>query len=95
MHDRFGRYRGYKPKKCGECSNFKRYKYRGKTYKKCCIYGESNSEATDWNVSYEACNMFNNPYDGTPIIEVLKCSKRPKEDKPIKGQITFNDVLGR
>lgn len=94
MHQKYGRYSGCMPQICGECSNFKRYRYRGKNYKKCSVYGESHSEATDWNVSFEACEMFNKNYEGMPIIDILKRSLRPKNDELLDGQITFNELIG-
>jgi hypothetical protein len=94
MHQLFGRYKGQEAKQCSQCSNFHRYRYQGVNYKKCEAYGETHSEATDWNVSYEACGLFNQGYQGTPVIDLLKHSSRPKEDTPIDGQITVDEWLG-
>lgn len=92
MHRLFGRYAGLEAKQCKDCSNFYRRRV-GKLYRKCDIYGDSASESTDWNASFEACGMFNQEYSGTPIIDVLK-SKKGKPDAPIKGQMSLSDLIG-
>ena len=93
MHEIFGRYKGAEPRVCKECSNFARQRY-DKVYRKCTAYGNTCCEATDWNASYEACGLFNQTYSGTPVIDLLKHSPRPKEDIAIKGQITVDEWLG-
>lgn len=82
---------------CKECSNFFRYQYRGKMYRKCEVYGATHSEATDWNASYTACRMYNKPIDKyhVPIIERLKrLPKGPKQQEtPITGQISIDELI--
>jgi hypothetical protein len=94
MYQYFGRFSGNSSAQCKSCCNFHRYHYRDKDYKKCEAYGESNSEATDWNVSYEACGLYSMDYSGTPIINLLKHSARPKAEEPLAGQISIDKWIG-
>ena len=72
MYKLFGRYTGKQSKQCKDCCNFIRKEYN-RTYFKCLVYGDTDSEATDWRASYEACGMFNNrSYTGNKIIELVK-----------------------
>ena len=71
---------------CKDCMNLRTHFY-GRSYHKCCVYGESNSQATDWNVGNIACGMFNRKYNGVPVIELLKHSK--KQDAQIDGQVSI------
>lgn len=87
MHLRFGIYLNMPPNKCKDCSNFRRYHYRGKTYSKCVVYGESNSQATDWNGRNVACGMFNKDYNGTPIY-----MRHFRKDIPLDGQISLMEI---
>ena len=52
MHRFFGKDEAHT---CGECNNLCSYRYRGKTYRKCEIYGVTNSEASDWAKRWTAC----------------------------------------
>lgn len=92
MHQIFGRYSGQEPRQCRDCNNFIRKKYT-RVYRKCLIYGNTSSEATDWNASYEACEFFNKSYKGNNIINILKRSPRAN-NKPLDGQISFNEWVG-
>jgi hypothetical protein len=74
---------------CGECSNFKRYRYHSKLYRKCTVYGVTNSEASDWAKKYEACGMFNQEYTGRPIIELVKHNSNSEPEPLLDGQIIF------
>ena len=74
---------------CGECSNFERYRYHGKLYRKCTVYGVTNSEASDWAKKYEACGMFNQEYNGRPIIELVKHNSSAEPEPLLDGQIIF------
>ena len=82
MHQMFGKTEGL----CRDCSHYQRYHYRGKPYRKCEVYGITNSEASDWVGRYQACGLFNKsyPYKDSPIIRYLRCEKEP--EKPIEGQ---------
>lgn len=87
MHQQFGK--SAESHICGECSNFRRYRHHDRFYKKCTVYGETNSEASDWAKKYEACGMFNEEYNGKPIIEIVKHNKRVEPEPMIDGQITM------
>lgn len=81
MRFKFGTEFGHQ---CKECKNLCFYEANRK-YFKCSVYGNTNSEASDWKLSYEACGMFNKDYDGLPVIKLVSTSK--KEMPQIKGQI--------
>lgn len=86
MHKRFG----VVADRCKNCSNLCQMAYRGKTYYKCLVYGNTQSEATDWRLSYMACGMLNQEYKGTPIIEMAKRQMRVASGtEPIEGQISM------
>lgn len=77
MHLRFGKEDG----KCGDCSNFRRYRYHGKGYSKCRIYGVSLSAATDWSGRNQACGMLNKDYNGTPIYKRHIVRNEPEDNQ--------------
>lgn len=77
-------------KKCKECSHFKIYDVHGKRIFKCEVYGTTNSEASDWRASYEACGMFNDD-KWTGIEMMKKLSERPKAVEQIEGQLSLFD----
>lgn len=81
MHEIFGVLEGEKCKNC--------YHLLGEkgTYRKCEIYGDTASEATDWALSWTACKMWNNPYCGD--IPVIKGTKRYKEEAQVPGQMSL------
>jgi len=61
-----------------------------KTYRKCIAYGDSCSEATDWNANFEGCGLFNKPFDAEkrrPLVEVLKSRSRGRDFEIDEGQI--------
>ena len=68
MHREFGKEDG---KLCKECSNFLRTRWRSKTYRKCAVYGDTCSEATDWKASYPACGMFNKEWSGGDVVRAV------------------------
>lgn len=69
------------------CKDCKHLKGGVNEYRKCCIYGVSASEATDWCLKYQACGLFNKEYDGdTPIIRL---NERDKTQEQIQGQISL------
>ena len=76
---------------CKDCGYFREYTYRGKTYRKCIVYGITNSEASDWAGRWEACGLYpDRPYHGDKdIINVP--DKEPEE--PLPGQTTIFDFL--
>lgn len=79
-------------RQCKECSHFKSYMYRDKYYRKCDIYGDTRSEASDWSGKYISCGMFNKEYKGEAIINFVErsCGKKLPEE-PIEGQISFEE----
>ena len=88
MHKMFGK----AEQLCKDCGHFLREKYRGKTYRKCEVYGVTNSEASDWNASYQACGLFGKPYDGRKIIDFVTPERKKEIDnEPLEGQL---DLLG-
>ena len=86
MHQRFGR-RGYG--QCKDCPHYRRYKYRDKPYRKCAVYGVTNSEATDWTGSWNACGLFDKEYSGPEIVGLL--CRKAAERVELDGQI---DLFG-
>lgn len=80
---------------CGECSNLVEEPYHGRMYRKCKVYGLTNSEASDWAKRYQACGKFNTPYTGRPIIELVQPTRTNKEEAQrieLEGQITLEQV---
>ena len=89
MRALFGKHEGAT---CKSCGYYREYMYRGKIYRKCAIYGITNSEASDWAGRNEACGLYpDRPYHGdVDIINML--GKEPEE--PLPGQTTIFDFLG-
>ena len=86
MYSIFGQAVGHK---CADCQHFQRINHHGKIYRKCEVYGITQSDATDWKQSNTACGLFpNKPYEGREIVRRVGTIKEPEEDIP--GQITFN-----
>ena len=88
MYERFGK---YGVGQCRDCRHFKKGKYHGRILRKCDVYGMTHSEATDWSGKYAACGLYNKPYKGTTIIELLKHEPRRgmhgEQEVPIEGQM--------
>ena len=75
----------------GICKDCKYFRGSVGSYKKCRVYGISSSEATDWRMKWPACGLKDKEYTGdTPIIEVLKHSKRYLEEQQCDGQMEMN-----
>lgn len=89
MHLVFGKKSGKGQFICGECSNFIRYRYGNKFFRKCVVYGDTRSEASDWAKKYEACGMFNQEYNGRLIIELVKHNSCAVPEPLLDGQIVF------
>jgi len=84
MYERFGRSEG----KCKDCIHLKRGSWN---YPKCEVYGMTASEASDFRLKYDACGLFNKPYESDiPIIRLLD---RGKNETPIEGQMSLGDYL--
>lgn len=75
---------------CGDCSHFHKGLYRGKTYRKCDVYGMTHGEATDWSKHYMSCGLFNKEYNGRNIVDFVT-PERETDNEPLEGQI---DLLG-
>ena len=72
--------------RCGQCSNFIRFEYRGMNLQKCNGYGLTHSEASDWRQFWAACGMYNKPFEGQrPLIECL--TRKATDNSPIEGQM--------
>lgn len=90
MHKLFGEMPG---KRCEDCKNLIQGDYRGVHLRKCTVYGATHSEATDWRKKYTACGLYDQKYDGRPIIELLKCARRKVDDEqPIEGQMEIGET---
>ena len=87
MYRMFGKTEGHA---CRECSNLVEGRYHDKILRKCKVYGMTHSEASDWAKRYQACGMFNKPWDKAPIIRFVRPSKAEKEEdqsEPLEGQM--------
>lgn len=84
MHQMFGKTEGL----CKDCSHYKRYHYRDKPYRKCEVYGITNSEASDWVGRYQACGLFNKKYSGNDVIRLVSPGRRNEViQEPLEGQV--------
>ena len=88
MYELFGRADG----KCKDCEHYRTFKYHDKSYRKCSVYGITQSEASDWKAGYCACGLFPNKENtyGRDIIELRICNNRDSEEQ-IDGQINMFD----
>ena len=87
MHRQFGKCEGHT---CKECSNLDEYPYHGRTYRKCKVYGATNSEASDWAQRWQACGLFNKPWDKGPVIRLVRPERTDREAAqriPLDGQM--------
>ena len=91
--DAMHKYYGFGSGRCENCPHFRR-KVFDRTYHKCLVYGDSNSEATDWRCGYTACGLIDKPFpaDETRIVTRIIASKIDNE--PIPGQLVM-DLDGR
>lgn len=80
MHQVFGVCPG---KKCQYCDNLI-VQQANRRYYKCEVYGITNSEASDWRLSYDACGMYNRVYNGNPVIRMVR--GYPTPPGPLEGQ---------
>lgn len=89
MHRQFGRCDG---RTCGECSNLVEGRYHDKILRKCKVYGMTCSEATDWAKRWLACGLFNKPWGGNPIVQIVRPTREEKDEMqntPPDGQISM------
>ena len=89
MHRQFGVIEG---KTCGECSNLTEHRY-DKLYRKCKVYGETSSEASDWAMRWKACGMFGREEtrqmvsDGEKSRFFRGIGPEAQPEEPLEGQI--------
>lgn len=88
MHELFGKADG----KCKDCEHYRTFKHHDKSYRKCEVYGITQSEASDWKAGYDACGLFPNKENlyERDIIELRICNNRDSEEQ-IEGQINMFD----
>ena len=89
MYKQFGMCDGHL---CGECSNLVEGRYHDKILRKCKVYGMTHSEASDWAKRWLACGMFNKPYTGGPIMELVRPVRKQNAltiEEPLEGQMTL------
>ena len=86
MHKQFGILPEHN---CFECEHLRVGRYHDTILKKCEVYGDTRSEASDWAYKWVACQMLNKPYNGIPQIELAKRQNRDtvSSSEPIDGQI--------
>lgn len=90
MYELFGRADG----QCKDCKHFTSYKYHDYRYRKCLVYGDTCSEASDWTGKWQACGLFNQDTECKNVIRLVT-GGRPKEDIHIDGQMDlFTDYPG-
>ena len=88
MYKLFGKAEG----KCKDCKYYSAYEHHNKGYRKCEIYGVTNSEATDWKASADACGLF--PDKETNIRDVVRIVRpEKKEEEQIEGQTSIFDLI--
>lgn len=80
---------GFGTGQCKDCPHFIR-KVWDRTFNKCTVYGDSNSAATDWRLSYQACGLIDKPFPEDDV-RIVKRVTRSFDDKPLPWQI---DMFG-
>lgn len=79
--------------KCEECQHLIKGRYNTQFFRKCCVYGATHSEASDWRKKWVACGLFNKEWNGGEIIRVSKMyqsmQRKVEDSKPMMGQISF------
>ena len=86
--DAMHKYYGYGSGMCENCPHFCRKAY-DRTYHKCLVYGDSNSEATDWRCGYTACGLIDKPFPEDETRIVTRIVAKKVDDKPLPGQIAM------
>lgn len=75
---------------CVECCNCKRFQRGSRKVYKCMLYGNTDSEASDWNAMSTACKLFNMQH--RPLPEAAR-EIPPDEDGAIAGQMSIFDFI--
>jgi hypothetical protein len=89
MHKQYGKDPLHK---CGDCCNYLRWRYHARILHKCRAYGLTHSEASDWRVKWEACGLYNKPFDEDamrPLMFVLTRTREKEPTEPDPRQLTF------
>lgn len=86
--DAMHKYYGYGSGRCEDCPHFRRKVY-DRTYNKCLVYGDSNSEATDWRCGYTACGLIDKPFPENETRMVKRIERNRDDYEPIPGQISM------
>lgn len=84
MHRKFGKCEGHT---CKECSNLIKGSWN---YTKCKVYGDTPSQASDWAQRWQACGLFNKPWDKGPVIRLVRPERTDREAAqriPLDGQM--------
>lgn len=90
MHRQFGLCEGHT---CRECSNLEHTRANDRPLTKCRVYGCTSSAASDWAQRWQACGMFNKPWDKQPIIRMVKPVRKDPEEVqriPLEGQLKLD-----
>lgn len=77
---------------CHECKNCVKMVKASKNIYKCLVYGNTNSEASDWKASYIACKHFNGPVPERSVLKGIHFKKEEKE-KEIEGQLSLDLIV--
>jgi hypothetical protein len=76
---------------CKECKHFRKIDTAGvmsrRSVQKCECYGITHSESSDWAQKWQACGLFNQPYNGKPVIEVR--ISQSEEETELDGQLSL------
>ena len=83
---------GYGVGRCEDCPHFVK-KLFDNAYYKCRVYGNSNSEATDWRKGYTACGLIDKPFPENDVRVFYTIIATAEQEKPIDGQITMDEVM--
>ena len=86
--DAMHHYYGYGAGRCENCPHFAK-KIFGRTYHKCLVYGDSNSEATDWRCGYTACGLIDKPFPEDETRVVKRVIGRRDSQEQIPGQLSM------
>ena len=87
--DAMHKYYGYGVGRCENCPHFTRKVY-SRTYNKCLVYGDSNSEATDWRCGYTACGLIDKPFPEGDVRIVKMIIAEKKDNQPLPGQLAMD-----
>ncbi len=88
MYQLFGKSEGL----CRDCEHYIGYRYHDYNRRKCEVYGDTRSEASDWKGSAQACGLYpDKSYDGKEVIRLVTGGKKA-EPLEVEGQITLEGM---